>query len=52
MTTRKILRMMDIQTSDILFYDEGAKDRCYNALANATLPSLRRSLFLVLRRHS
>ena len=29
MTTRKILRMADIQTSDILFYDEGAKDRCY-----------------------
>jgi SAM-dependent methyltransferase len=28
----------------------GAKDRCYNALANATLPSLRRSLFLVLRK--
>ena len=30
----------------------GAKDRFYNALANATLPSLRRSLFLVLRRPS
>jgi hypothetical protein len=30
----------------------GAKDRFYNALANATLRGLRRSLFLVLRRHS
>ena len=30
----------------------GAKDRFYNALANATLPSLRRSLFLVLRKPS
>ena len=28
----------------------GAKDRCYDALANATFPSLRRSLFLVLRK--
>ena len=30
----------------------GAKDRFYNALANATLPSLRRSLFLMLRKPS
>ena len=30
----------------------GAKDRFYNALANATLPGLRRSLFLVLRKRS
>jgi hypothetical protein len=30
----------------------GAKDRFYNALANATLPSLRRSLFLVLRKRT
>jgi SAM-dependent methyltransferase len=28
----------------------GAKDRFYDALANATLPALRRSLFLILRR--
>lgn len=31
-----------------LYRFAGAKDRFYNALANATLPSLRRSLFLVL----
>jgi hypothetical protein len=40
MTTNKNLRIADIQTSDILFYDDGQKDRCYKVCAERNIDCL------------
>ena len=40
MTIKKTLRMADIQTSDILFYDDGVKDRCYKLCAERNIDCL------------
>jgi hypothetical protein len=43
MTTDRVLHISDIQTSDVLYHDEGAKDRCYKVCAERNidcLPSL------------